>query len=385
MAWVNPRTWLDGIRLQAAQLNQVSENLRQTAPAKAQAAGDLFFATARNAIARLPLGAPGTFLRPGSDELPEWGVVPTPITTRGDLVRGDASGNPVRIGTSDGVRIFVARNGNLDWQEEIFAEEWWEHSQWWTESANADMELEDGDRLTRSETLTRYLDIGGAISCDISPAVIRAKRIRLTADATIRCLSRRDERSLDLPDAIRPNAGGSAQGYPGSILCGGAGDTQEGTGPDGSDANQSVDRDAIKLIARGDISVAGGGNSGAAATSASRNFLTGVSGGGVLGIFAEGIDLNGYSLTIDCSGEDGSGRSQIYVVFTSITPTSVAEGGGGGGAAVIIVQGGVPSITIDVSGGSGGSSSQSSGGSSSSAAGGDGGNGTTYTGTSIPS
>ena len=132
MVWVNPRTWIDGVRLQAAQLNQVSENLRQTAPAKAQAAGDLFFATARNAIARLPLGASGTFLRPGSDGLPEWGVVPTPITTRGDLVIGDASGNPVKVGVEDGVRVAVMKDGVFSWEEEVFLREWWNHSQWWS-------------------------------------------------------------------------------------------------------------------------------------------------------------------------------------------------------------------------------------------------------------
>ena len=166
MAWVNPRTWIDGIRLSAAQMNQVSENLRQTAPAKAQAAGDLFFATARNAIARLAIGASGTFLRPGSNGLPEWGVVPTPITTRGDLVIGDASGNLTRIGVGDGVRVLAAEGGVASWKEEIFLHEWWKHSRWWIEDAGRDLSFSDAALIGESHLTARDITFTEAASID---------------------------------------------------------------------------------------------------------------------------------------------------------------------------------------------------------------------------
>ena len=119
MAWREPRIWVDGPHITAAQMNQVSENLRETAPAKAEAAGDIFYATGRNEIARLALGSQGQFLVPGASA-PQWASVPTPITTEGDLVVGGTGGAPERIGTAGGNRIFVARGQELDWEANGF-------------------------------------------------------------------------------------------------------------------------------------------------------------------------------------------------------------------------------------------------------------------------
>lgn len=52
MAWTAPSTWVAGNVLTAAQLNQqLRDNMLQTAPALASAAGQLFLATAANTIA----------------------------------------------------------------------------------------------------------------------------------------------------------------------------------------------------------------------------------------------------------------------------------------------------------------------------------------------
>ena len=119
MAWREPRIWVDGPHITAAQMNQVSENLRETAPAKAEAAGDIFYATGRNEIARLALGSQGQFLVPGASA-PQWASVPTPITTEGDLVVGGTGGAPERLGTAGGNRIFVARGQAVGWEASGF-------------------------------------------------------------------------------------------------------------------------------------------------------------------------------------------------------------------------------------------------------------------------
>lgn len=62
MSWVTPRTWVAAETVTAAQMNGIRDNLNATAPAKAAAAGDVFYATAENAIAVRPIGGPGAAL-----------------------------------------------------------------------------------------------------------------------------------------------------------------------------------------------------------------------------------------------------------------------------------------------------------------------------------
>jgi hypothetical protein len=58
MAWVTPPTFVSGNVLTAAQLNTLSGDLNETAPAKASAGGQIFISTGANAIAvRTPSGA----------------------------------------------------------------------------------------------------------------------------------------------------------------------------------------------------------------------------------------------------------------------------------------------------------------------------------------
>ena len=65
MAWTAPATVITGDLLTAALWNaQVRDDMLETAPAKATAAGDTFYATAANALARLAKPyADGTVLR----------------------------------------------------------------------------------------------------------------------------------------------------------------------------------------------------------------------------------------------------------------------------------------------------------------------------------
>lgn len=59
MAWTTPKSWTnDTDALNQSNLNtHIRDNLNETAPAKAVAAGDIFYATAANAIARLAASA----------------------------------------------------------------------------------------------------------------------------------------------------------------------------------------------------------------------------------------------------------------------------------------------------------------------------------------
>lgn len=72
MAWTTPRDWVHGELVTAAIMNQhVRDNLQETAVAKAQAAGDLFYATGAHALTRLPIGSNGQILTV-SGGLPVW-------------------------------------------------------------------------------------------------------------------------------------------------------------------------------------------------------------------------------------------------------------------------------------------------------------------------
>lgn len=58
MTWVSPPTFTDGAVLTGAQLNLLRDDLNETAPAKFNAAGQLFVSTGANAgAARTPTGA----------------------------------------------------------------------------------------------------------------------------------------------------------------------------------------------------------------------------------------------------------------------------------------------------------------------------------------
>jgi hypothetical protein len=74
MAWTAPRTWVALETVTAALLNtHLRDNLLETAPAKASAQADTFYATAANAIARLAKGTALQLKRMNSGATaPEW-------------------------------------------------------------------------------------------------------------------------------------------------------------------------------------------------------------------------------------------------------------------------------------------------------------------------
>ena len=87
MAWSAPISYALGHRLTAANMNAHKDQLNETAPAKATAAGELFYATGANAIAALTLGAEGELFRAGA-AAPEWeaplGTTPSDLTSDTD-------------------------------------------------------------------------------------------------------------------------------------------------------------------------------------------------------------------------------------------------------------------------------------------------------------
>ena len=76
MAWVTPLTWVVDQIVNAANLNeQIKDNMNETAPGKAAAAGDVFYATAANAIAARPKGLAGqSLIMNAGATAPIWGA-----------------------------------------------------------------------------------------------------------------------------------------------------------------------------------------------------------------------------------------------------------------------------------------------------------------------
>lgn len=89
MAWTAPRTWVTGEQVTAAIMNtHVRDNFLITAPAKATAIGDIFFANAVNSIGSgLAAGTTANFLRGGTAN-PTWND-----TLLGDLTLGATGTN----------------------------------------------------------------------------------------------------------------------------------------------------------------------------------------------------------------------------------------------------------------------------------------------------
>ena len=116
MAWKTPRTWegvADAGETNADQLGEgsdsnryslnteVSDLLKETLPAKAQAAGDLFVASSANTIGRLAIGSNNTYLRIVSGSV-AWATATNitndlPLSAQGDLLVGNSSGAGARL------------------------------------------------------------------------------------------------------------------------------------------------------------------------------------------------------------------------------------------------------------------------------------------------
>ena len=382
MVWRAPRIWIDGPHITAAQMNQVSENLRQTAPAKAVAEGDLFYALGRNEIARLVLGPAGRFLVPGQTA-PQWGLVPTPITSLGDMVVGNSSGEPSRVSAENGTRVGIMKNGAFSWEEEVFLERWWEHESWWKKNANYDVTL--SGNLGGNNIWARDVVLSGDIVCKSNPTIIRCRTLTLSSDISIRS---REERIVSLGSIlgfsaygflgqsdVYPNDGGNALAGDGNLYCGGGGAYGSGNGDDGT---ATISISSIERVLFGDLALQGGKGDGRnRPRNASGTRVSGYDapGGGTIVIAAKNIVRNGHSLTLNARGHGG------YRAY--FDNEDHGDGGGGGGLVVCVVQDGIDGISANVIGGGGGSGIDIGG--NRGTTGGNGGAGSSYIGTAFPS
>jgi len=75
MAWATPRDWVAGETITAAKLNTLRDQMNETGPATATAAGDLLVADGANSLKRLALGTASYFLKvnAGGTDI-EWSV-----------------------------------------------------------------------------------------------------------------------------------------------------------------------------------------------------------------------------------------------------------------------------------------------------------------------
>ena len=132
MAWTTPRTWATGELVTAAILNTyVRDNQNALDGGRmsitSQAAGDVFYATDGNTVARLAKDA-GKYLQSGASA-PSWQTISTPtfaslspLTTRGDLLSspsGTVTGTRLALGSagqyirSDGTDVAWAEGAKV--------------------------------------------------------------------------------------------------------------------------------------------------------------------------------------------------------------------------------------------------------------------------------
>ena len=100
MGWTAPRTWTTSELVTAAIMNtHVRDNLLETAPAKVIAAGDIVYATAANALARLAIGAARQVLATNSGATaPEWvASLQSLMAAKGDIVAASAANTPAKV------------------------------------------------------------------------------------------------------------------------------------------------------------------------------------------------------------------------------------------------------------------------------------------------
>jgi len=98
MAWTAPRTWVAAEILTAALLNtHLRDNLLETGPAKVTTQGDLLYATAANALARLAKGTADQQLRMNAGATaPEWATL---LPAAGFYMGARAANRHVEAGT----------------------------------------------------------------------------------------------------------------------------------------------------------------------------------------------------------------------------------------------------------------------------------------------
>ena len=347
MTWKSPRIWLDGPHITSAQMNAVSDNLRETAPAKAQARGDVFVGIGLNQIKRLVIGSARQVFQvndAGNDVL--WGVLPTPIVSPGDLIVGNSMGESVRLARGAAGQELQPTNAGLTWG---WPERHWmdlfPDKQWWPGSSDYDLSIpitDGGQSYTPQFTWARDISIGGDLLIESErPTVWVCRNITLSASTTITCRSPRVNNRYPLRSGADDNSG--------TLGCGDQGDIRSTSGaflpplpstppPDGTITDWSgATGIAFRNSIRGQGYHGGGGVTG-----------TDKEGGGVFILIARQITYNDHSFAVNCDGQRGS-----FIRGTRAPST-------GGGAIIIAASmGSFP--TLSVTGGSSGSGSYISG------------------------
>ena len=101
MAWTTPRTWVTGEVPTAAHMNaHIRDDILEAAPAKAQTAGDVFYATAAGTLTTLPIsGAAHKSLAANTGETaPEYiASLQSLIAAQGDIIYGASANTPARL------------------------------------------------------------------------------------------------------------------------------------------------------------------------------------------------------------------------------------------------------------------------------------------------
>ena len=122
MAWTAPYTWTTDELVAAARMNaSLRDEQRETAPAKAEATGDLFVGIGTNQIARVAVGADDTVFRADSSETSgvRWGTVDYSdltgtdpvqdlVTTKGDLLVATSADTLARLAVGADGEIYIA-------------------------------------------------------------------------------------------------------------------------------------------------------------------------------------------------------------------------------------------------------------------------------------
>ena len=370
MAWEDPRVWSDGAFLTAAQMNQVSGNLRETAPGKAGAEGDFFYVVTQNQISTIPIGPSGSLLtaRPSQEPPIKWEALPTPLTTQGDLLVGNEDGEADRLPAGEKGQVLTTGGTGLEWDWPIHHwSDLFPDRPWYPEDESADRTV---DNNTGSLVTVRDIIINGNVELNSARMIFWVgRRLVVNANATVKVRTRvrfdRDDSTI-YPFGSASYARVAHYSGASTALCGVGGGVTNPASATGSFAD--YEDEILNDNFRG-----GGGTgfpyrSGGAIPTLD---VEGAPGGGMLFVVVNEIVLNGSSLTIDARGDDG-----VPVALNA--EDTGGSGGGGGCVAVVSPNGSFP--TIVVTGGNGGHTRNSNFG----FPGRVGGNGTAYAGRELP-
>lgn len=158
MPWVAPRTWVAEEYVNALMMNGLRDALNETAPAKATQAGELFRATAQNAIEAFGPGSAGELLKVDASGLPQFVSIITALGAQHQYTDGTVnttSSSPVALTGGPAVTVTAPASGNF--LIAMFADMFQSSA-----SAFAVMSLHDGAALVGPGNVATVINIGHA-------------------------------------------------------------------------------------------------------------------------------------------------------------------------------------------------------------------------------